>query len=107
MASHAEMTLRLEDITVLPDTMDQDVVKFKLSDLPPRQIDEKMNERMMEIDRDAGGDEKQCLAINFSNDPIKRKQCSATMMKGSDLCGRHSRQQMKGKKAVVLVQPNK
>lgn len=55
MASHAEMTLRLEDITVLPDTMDQDVVKFKLSNLPPRQIDEKMNGRMMEIARDAGG----------------------------------------------------
>jgi hypothetical protein len=75
---------------------------FKLTDVKSNELQSTITDITMEKAVEAGSSDICCHAINWANNPKKRKRCSQATKKDSNLCHHHSKVLLNGKQVVLI-----
>ncbi len=88
--------------TSLP--LDDDIRLFRLTDLTSDDSDALVHEAVVARAIEASSSATQCHVINFPNSATKRKRCSQSCKKGTNMCHAHYKVHLAENKKLVFVE---
>ena len=94
------MIIILNDIKDLSLLLDEDIDKFELSDLGD--ANEVISDRVLQESLDTSSSNNQCAVVSKPNNLSLRKRCSQACKKGTSLCHKHWKDQLKGKDLILV-----